>query len=412
MSDQLAVSYDEIRSHVAMFLGYPWEDMTQQDSSQTGQIAKCLEQGMRMFYSPENGHSWSFLTLPLTVTLNAGSRTADLPLFFSGLAGDVTPASYERRSVPIRNIGPSGMRQAMAADPEGTGPPQYVSIQATTRDSSTVQGMRLTVHPIPDVAVALTIPVRVNPMRLAALCPYPLGGVEHGQTIIAACLAAAEILLNDQADGPNYQQFVRHLQASTERDRRHTSTTYFGYNGDQSDRLDLRRGGRGDYDWVYDGITGTYTPPATEGTPATGGFVAATQDLLENALSYAWGGGDGVIRTDGNAFLTVTALDSPVMAVNVASGYAFIDRQLCTLASTYMLAVNYAESLSRIDLVQFVLGSGVQIKTGTPHATPVEPAADDDAIKLAIITHKPGETCIKNANDGTNAYITDRRTFL
>jgi hypothetical protein len=60
----------------------------------------------------------------------------------------------------------------------------------------------------------------------------------------------------------------------------------------------------------------------------------------------------------------------------------------------------------RWDLVQAEIDNRqLSIKTGTESATPSKPPADANAVALASIYHRVGETVIKNTDDGTNGYI-------
>jgi hypothetical protein len=61
---------------------------------------------------------------------------------------------------------------------------------------------------------------------------YPLGGMQHAETILTACLAAAEKYRNDEI-GPMNAEFNRLLMTSIRADQR-AGPQYMGYNGDRS----------------------------------------------------------------------------------------------------------------------------------------------------------------------------------
>ena len=81
---------------------------------------------------------------------------------------------------------------------------------------------------------------RSNPYNLSPSKPYPLGGQPHAETLIASCLAAAELKLNDE-QGPHYADFIEKLRSSVSIDRRMNLHT-LGYNGDGSCEAQYERG--------------------------------------------------------------------------------------------------------------------------------------------------------------------------
>ena len=137
-------------------------------------------------------------------------------------------------------------------------------------------------------------------------------------------------------------------------------------------------------------------------------------ELLFLLLNQAWGGGSGVIRGAAAEDLKVEALSTPGLSVEVQPGYAFISKFPFKLASaTETVDVTAPSSDDRIDLVQASLESWtVSIVTGTEEATPIAPSLDEDCIALAQLYLRPGMASIKNADDATNGYIIDARTFL
>ncbi|MCL4693333.1 MAG: hypothetical protein KJ060_12595 [Candidatus Hydrogenedentes bacterium] len=142
--------------------------------------------------------------------------------------------------------------------------------------------------------------------------------------------------------------------------------------------------------------------------------IEAALELVRFLLSQAWGGGDGVIRKAATDDLAVVALDVPGMSVRVKPGYAFISRYPYRLeAETATPEVTAPAANPRIDLVQARLETwDISIAPGTEAASPVAPSASANALALAHLYLRPGMTSIKNADDSTNGYIIDARTFL
>ena len=137
-------------------------------------------------------------------------------------------------------------------------------------------------------------------------------------------------------------------------------------------------------------------------------------ELLFLLLNQAWGGGSGVIRGAVVDDLKAEALSTPGLSVEIQPGYAFISNFPFKLAAaTETVDVTAPSTNDRIDLVQASLKSWtVSIVTGTESATPIAPSPDEDCIALAQLYLRPGMASIKNADDATNGYIIDARTFL
>lgn len=124
---------------------------------------------------------------------------------------------------------------------ESSGWPQYAAYRPVASDQSVGQKAELLIWPDPSTDIVCQYRAVLRADKLVATTnEYPLGGMEHGQTILAAMEAAAEFGVMDDREGPRFQMFVRLLQASIDNDRR-KSPPSLGYNGDRSNRM---RGGR------------------------------------------------------------------------------------------------------------------------------------------------------------------------
>jgi len=137
-------------------------------------------------------------------------------------------------------------------------------------------------------------------------------------------------------------------------------------------------------------------------------------ELVHEMLALAWGGGDGVVRgaTDGD--LMVVATDPASLTVIAKAGRAFISKVVYKLGNdTATVSVTAPSSQPRIDLVVARLADwSVAIVEGQESGSPEPPDPGSDEIALAELYLRPGMTCIKDSDDGTNGYITDVRTFV
>ncbi len=137
-------------------------------------------------------------------------------------------------------------------------------------------------------------------------------------------------------------------------------------------------------------------------------------ELVHEMLALAWGGGDGVVRGATATDLEVVATGPPSLTVIVKAGRAFISKFVYKLAGDVTTtSVTVPSSQPRIDLVVARLeGWSVAVVEGSESASPQPPDPGTDEIALAELYLRPGMTCIKDTDDGTNGYITDVRTFV
>jgi len=65
----------------------------------------------------------------------------------------------------------------------------------------------------------------------------------------------------------------------------------------------------------------------------------------------------------------------------------------------------------RIDVAQLDKHGNVEVVGGTEAGSPSAPSASADALKLAEIYMRVGMVSIKDSDDASNGYITDKRTY-
>lgn len=137
---------------------------------------------------------------------------------------------------------------------------------------------------------------------------------------------------------------------------------------------------------------------------------------IEAFLSYAWGGGDGIIRGPGTEAATVQTTPAS-LSVQVGAFKAFVSKRTIEqpLAANAAAIVaptgGSAGDLRRIDLVQWTYGVGLNVKAGTESGSPTAPDLDADSIPIAHLYLRKGMSSIKTADDSTNGYIVDQRVF-
>lgn len=180
----------------------------------------------------------------LTVTSNTGTQTNQqwsmttdgtyqAPDGFGGLIGKPTIGYLETTSYgPLSIVGEFDIRNRQQRD-ISTGAPKRIAIRSQTVTTTTSQGTRweFIVDPFPDDVYTIRYQYRILPDLITSTVAYALGGSQHAQTLLEACLAAAEMVTSD-VQGPHYAEFMRYLGASIEYDKSLTAQATFGYNGD------------------------------------------------------------------------------------------------------------------------------------------------------------------------------------
>jgi hypothetical protein len=158
-------------------------------------------------------HTWSFLHAMATITATQGENLIALPDDFTGVSGDLVIESGKGR-LPIV---PEAALRALAAKNVNQATPEYAAI----RPRKTTEGQRydLLLYPSPDAEVTLTCRHAVNAEDLSDENPYPFGGRQHAETILASCLAVAEDR-EEGEQGEAHARFMERLAASIALDKR------------------------------------------------------------------------------------------------------------------------------------------------------------------------------------------------
>lgn len=245
MESTLSLSLNDLAGDVGDFLGYgrgsdngdlAWTDQQARD------VSSCLKSGLRQFYFPtplpgeHSSYDWSF-TKPIgLIRLLQNEQTVALPDDFGGAESYITVSPTNVTETPwiVQLMGEGTLRQAFSLTPTRTGKPimaAVIPLKPTSQQGG--QRFQLNVYPIADQDYTLQIPYYINPNALTADNPYPLGGLQHSETIREACLMAAENFKDDASTIHAYK-FMERLAASVNSDRR-LKPQLTGYNADRSD---------------------------------------------------------------------------------------------------------------------------------------------------------------------------------
>lgn len=216
----LDITYSDLMRHVGQSIGFGWN----QSGWTRDQVAiadDLVQSGLRQFYKPpilesqKEPHHWSFLEINSSLSLVQNTSTYDLPVDYSTTIGDMTFAAGAAK-VHIRQVTDGRIRD-LYADSDGTGAPQFVSVRPKTSNGISRQSWQANFYPKPDTAYTVSFQYAGVPPRLTVANPFPWGGLDHAETILASCLAAAEERLNPSSD-VHRKRFRDRLAASIQAD--------------------------------------------------------------------------------------------------------------------------------------------------------------------------------------------------
>lgn len=250
MESTLALSYEKLRRDIGLFLGYgpgelysgrAWEDAELRD------IASAIESGLRQFYSPPRlegescAHTWSFLSPVTTLRFSSGAEVLELPDDFGSINQRMNlTASANSGPIVVDLVNDGQIRLLYAADNAATGAPCYAAIRplrGTTADDG--QRSEMHIYPLADQDYDIEVPYNILPDMISTTRPFPYGGADHSECILASCKAAAEAN-QDDAKGLWWVNFMERLAASIDKDRQKYPMK-LGYNGDRSaQKISLR----------------------------------------------------------------------------------------------------------------------------------------------------------------------------
>ena len=235
---------------MARFCGFHQQgDYTALNMQQRDTVDRLINTGLRRFYNPmlldgeTSPHEWSFLSPTATLSLSASTASYDLPDGFGGLLGPFFWSGTTGKS-PIQTLNDAEFMRRRSVDSAATGTPTIAMItpKATSGDSpdetpNVPTIFQATFYPTPSASGTLTYRYYALQNSVSATVAPP-GGMQHADTIIAVCKAAAA---EEYRRGEEVPIFLRaadeRMRASVWADRRMSGRTHFGMNLDRSDAM-------------------------------------------------------------------------------------------------------------------------------------------------------------------------------
>lgn len=236
----LSLGYVDFAARVGRQLGYGYSS-TNWTADQAIEISDLVQSGYRQFLFPPimpglTPHEWSFLRGTGTIVTVSGTYQYDFPDNFDGAEGTLTFSTTDGMQGPIRIVGESDIRNLREGQNNTLGVPRFIAIIPKTIAAGTV-GQRFSAlfWPTPSAVWTLTYKYQSHGSLLSAASPYPLGGMAHGETILASCQHRAALEANDDASA-YMGKFIERMNVSIAHDRQRFDREYFGnQNGQLSD---------------------------------------------------------------------------------------------------------------------------------------------------------------------------------
>ena len=214
-------------------LGFP-DDIADWQEYHRNAVDSTIEDGLRMVYTPPPippwpPHSWSFLFPTTEITLEANTRWYPLPDDFGSFAqGEAITFADDGDTYPPIKITSESYLRRMESLVDTTAIPVYAAPRLIQSGNEDVDRWELGFDPTPNSQYRVSLRYHATPRMIHEDAPYPVGGAVIPQSILLACLAAAEEREYDQR-GPRYESFVTQLRADIEEDSRRGPNTV-GYN--------------------------------------------------------------------------------------------------------------------------------------------------------------------------------------
>lgn len=219
----LTIARPELITSVGYFLGYNPSSLS---AAQSAEIQRYIDSGLRRFFMAYN---WRFLKPKTTLATVAATSDYTMPDSFGYLIGEMTYATADLGFTAIQLIPEQEIRK-LQQFATTSAKPRYVSIRPVTTAGSTGQRFQATLWPTPDAVYTLTYQYHVLMDAVTSGAPYTYGGMAHSETILEACLAAAEQQADDEI-GIHSQLYEQRLAESIKYDNQ-LEAEFFGYNGD------------------------------------------------------------------------------------------------------------------------------------------------------------------------------------
>lgn len=198
-------------------------------AEQTTNLNDIIRSGERTFYysallpGSNKIHVWSFMRPILSLQLVADKGDYDLPEDFGGFDGALQFRDFAF-DLPLIETNIShvlALRSQSQFSTVQQGQPTRFAVYPLTAEAGPAQRMGVAFYMVPDQDYWLHGVYVSNPAGIGDDTDYPLGGQPHAETLMAACLAASERIMED-AQGVDTARYYSLLAGSISWDRTHS----------------------------------------------------------------------------------------------------------------------------------------------------------------------------------------------
>jgi hypothetical protein len=220
----LSLGFPELLQRVGNLLGWPWDTSTW-TADQLAKGGHIVNDGYRRFLTcmPLGGdpvaHRWTFFekTGTLSVTVADPDFNYDLPDDFAAFATPIRFSTAACGYLPLEQTNEGWIAERRALSTQ-SGTPTKFALRCKESAGTAGQRWEVLIWPNADATHALEYRYEVLSYSLTTGRPYPLGGMQHADTILEFALAAAESFA--ERPGLHTQQQIQRLAASISADTR------------------------------------------------------------------------------------------------------------------------------------------------------------------------------------------------
>lgn len=223
----LSIDINGLRQEVGMRQGWG-RTISNYGATKLADFDLISKRALREFYFPaiDPGtpyYEWSWLRKAGSITLATNDVDYDFADDFSGTILDESVTYAVGVDHPhLIKVSEAQIRMLQASDSTATGWPEYYAVRNKTHAPTTGQRYEMLVYPKPGATqnnAVLNFRYVYLPDALTNTNKYPVGGAQHSQVILAAHLAAMELLLDGDPVGPHRQDFITMLTSSVRADQ-------------------------------------------------------------------------------------------------------------------------------------------------------------------------------------------------
>ena len=217
--NSLALSYSDLISAVARFLGYSPSHLS---DDQVAEADGYVQSGLRQFYYPpatpntEAGYRWSFLDLAVQLETSSGVAAYTVP---SVVGRVIDPPAYVGEPYPSLPLVSEAFIAARRAIDSRLDRPRICCMRHAPTFGTSGQTVELVLWPVPDGVYTLSFRCEPDCSQLSASNPLPLGGPKYSELLLESCLSVAEQRANDEA-GLHTERFAALLASAIAEDRK------------------------------------------------------------------------------------------------------------------------------------------------------------------------------------------------